>query len=390
MALLLVLLLPAAASAYSSWKHSSASACASCHDNASDFGDVDNLDCTEACHAGFNVPRPGATQTCWTCHAPGQDTTPLQQQTGCVGVCHTYSGGGQFTTDITPHGSTPHYASTIKNCRTCHTTLGAGASHHDFVNQVAPTAASCSSCHPQPPATPVDGAANGHGDLGTGVAAADCQHCHVGMGTTHPAAAQLVVPRLTAVATRTVGSPGDITVAGTLKRGTTGIANAQGWVQWKGPSDLDWDPTHQLPVITGATGAYTATVTAPAVGTVFRVVFEGIESGGVVVRPALSGVATTLTLRVAPATVRLGKKVTASGTIAPARTGANVTLTIQRRSATGRWVKITTKRAALLADGSFTTTYKPTRKGTWRMQGKALAAGDFAGDLSPWRTFRVR
>ncbi len=58
----------APASAFSQWQHDGAIGCASCHSQ----GTPTDATC-QNCHAGYQS-YPG--DTCWTCHYPGQDTTP--------------------------------------------------------------------------------------------------------------------------------------------------------------------------------------------------------------------------------------------------------------------------------------------------------------------------
>lgn len=384
--LLVLAVMAPSAFAFGAWNHGGASCGTGCHVGAGGTSDPGtNAEC-QACHTGFQL-RAGATQNCWSCHAPGQDTAPFKLQTGCTGVCHFQQPGTtNYNQDATPHGATPHYASTIKTCRSCHgvaTGIAApdGSPHHDTVNSTAPTASDCLTCHGAPV---VDQAPPAHGDLNTGVT--DCQHCHVGMATQHPTAVQLVNPRLTAVAARAAA---DVRISGTLKRGTTALVNFTGWVQWRGPSDTTWDAMRQLPVTTDTNGRYSQTIAAPVAGTAYRVIFEGGTSGAVTVMPSLARVSTNLTLKLSSTSIRLGKRVRASGTVTPVRTG-RVTVTVQRKNAAGRWVKVTSSARTLTAAGAYTWPYKPGRKGSYRMQARIAGNELFAADTSPWRTFRVR
>ena len=385
-ATLLVLAVAApAAFGVPAWVHGGASCGTGCHVTNAPPGPGTNAEC-QACHTGFQR-RSGAPQDCWSCHAPGQDTAPFKQQTGCVGVCHMYvPATNDYTNDQTPHPQPAHYASNVKTCRSCHgvaTGIKApdGSPHHDARNSVAPTAADCLVCHGAPV---VDAAPRAHPDLGTGVT--DCQHCHVGMAARHPTAVQLVTPKLTATAAR---SAANVIIRGTLKRGTVAVVNFTGWVQWRGPADTTWDEARQLPLTTNTSGAYTQLITAPLVGTAYRVIFEGGISGTVTLTPSMARVATNLTLKLSATTIRFGQRVRASGTVTPARTG-KVTVTVQRKNLAGRWVKLTASARTLSATGGYSWPYKPPRKGVYRMQAKIGGTALFAADASPWRTFRVR
>ena len=70
------------ASAYSQWAHDGATGC-SCHDQ----GTPTDATCT-ACHTGFKS-YPG--MNCWSCHAPGQDTSTLSSpSSACSQECHLW------------------------------------------------------------------------------------------------------------------------------------------------------------------------------------------------------------------------------------------------------------------------------------------------------------
>jgi hypothetical protein len=382
--LVVVAVLAPSAFAFGAWNHGGAG-CASCHPGGDTGVPGTNAAC-QACHTSYER-RAAATQDCWSCHAPGQDMTPSKQQTGCTGVCHTQTSGTSYTTDITPHGASPHYGSTLKNCATCHgRTVSAtdpdDSAHHDTADSTAPTSGTCLTCHGTPQ---VDGATAAHGDLGTGIAASDCAHCHVGTETTHPTALAMVKPTLVARAAR---SGADLVVSGTLKRGTTALMGFTGWVQYKGPADTSWDASRVFPVQISATGTYTQTVAAPPAGTAFRVLFEGGTSGATTIRPVLARVATKLTFTVSPTSFTLGKRVKASGTVTPKRSG-KVVLTVQRKVST-KWVKVTSSSRTLTATAAYSWLYKPGRKGTYRMQAKIAGTADFPAATSVWKTFRVK
>ncbi|HJW74312.1 MAG TPA: hypothetical protein VJ787_01400 [Thermoleophilia bacterium] len=388
--------------AFGSWAHGNgtvnAQCFAGCHTGPSGISaGGTNAEC-QSCHTGFQEPNPAANQDCWSCHQPGQSMTPSQQQSGCTGVCHMQvPGTSSYTNDQTPHGVTPHYASAVKNCTICHGvavswTAPDASPHHDDVAQTAPTSASCTTCHGTPP---IDGAASAHGNLQTGVDPTDCQHCHVGMGTAHPAASGLVKPTVVAAAA-TSGS--NVIVSGTVKSGSTGLANFTGWVQWKGPADTDWDAGRQMAVTTGTSGAFTATITAPVAGTIYRVLFEGAMVGQTTYRPVLAAAvfpvkeAITLKLngKTTIVTILFRKSVKATGVITPKLTSAQVVkLTVKKRRANGTWALVKTLSTAKVT-GAYSKTYTPTSRGTFRMQAVLAATATHTKAVSPLRTFKVK
>ena len=143
--------------AYTDFMHSGTS-CDSCHlDGISQPGT--NAACI-TCHGGKVSP---SGFDCWTCHKPG--VAPGSDQAACTGVCHTYSGGGQYTADITPHAD-PHLGSDLEPCQTCHTITGSFP-HHDAQSLTSP---GCTTCH--------DGVTASAQTSHDGV---DCTSCHTGM-----------------------------------------------------------------------------------------------------------------------------------------------------------------------------------------------------------------
>lgn len=396
MVILLALLAPTTAFGRASWSHDGASCGVGCHLTNPPPGPGTNAEC-QACHSGFQR-RAGAPQDCWTCHQPGASMTALQQQAGCVGVCHFYdAGAGTYTSDATPHGTAPHYASTLKTCTTCHgvavsATNPDGSPHHDAVDFTAPTSASCLTCHDA--ASPVDGAPAYHGDLHTGVTPTDCAHCHAGMTPDHPTAAALVNPTVSAT---WMMSGTDVVVSGTLKAGATALPDFVGWVQWKGPLDTEWDAARSMAVTTTATGTFTATVTAPATGTVYRVIFEGAQAGGTAYAPSLgtatqATVKTTITIKLTGlkgGVLKLGRRVTVKGVVTPVRTG-KVTITFQRKAG-GKWVKVkAVGRTINATSGAYSYTYKPGKRGSWRVNAKVPKTAEATAAKTAWKTFRVK
>ncbi|HET6475211.1 MAG TPA: hypothetical protein VFH93_03930 [Thermoleophilia bacterium] len=142
-AVMLALVLSAPpASALPAWQHDGAIGC-SCHDS----GTPTDATCV-TCHPGF-VSYPD--ETCWSCHYPGQDTTPYwttsptptptetptatptetptatptptptPTSAPCSQECHLYSSVDKAYTIPFTHGANPHLGST-PDCTACHPT----------------------------------------------------------------------------------------------------------------------------------------------------------------------------------------------------------------------------------------------------------------------------
>lgn len=184
-AALLLAIAAVPAQAFVTWAHDgippsyAPETCAWCH-GESGVAPATNESCTQLCHRGFKV-TPGATvdgrfpETCWSCHAPGADTSGLSSpSSACSQACHLYtpiykSYDVPYSHGVEPHlGSEPPYGV----CLDCHATSVSwndpGASpHHDGVAYRAP---SCVRCH--------NGVIAGAQQTHDGV---DCEACHEGM-----------------------------------------------------------------------------------------------------------------------------------------------------------------------------------------------------------------
>jgi len=103
--------------------------------------------------------------------------------------------------------------------------------------------------------------------------------------------------------------------------------------------------------------------------------------------------ATTVTLKVAPTSIMLKKTVTAAGVVTPVSlVGKPVALAAQMRSGT-KWIKAKTVAVQVSAVGTtaaYSWTYKPLKKGTYRMQAAIKATTDYAASISKWVTFKVK
>lgn len=180
-AFVVLVLTAAPARAFGPWAHDgippefSPESCAWCHTEA-----PMTESCNQLCHSAFAV-TPGAQvagrfdQTCWSCHQPGEDTSPLASpSSACSQDCHLYSPVLKRYDEPYTHGTDPHLgaAPPYGECLDCHETSvnwnDPGASpHHDGVDSSGP---SCTRCH--------NGIIAGAQDTHDGVA---CESCHDGM-----------------------------------------------------------------------------------------------------------------------------------------------------------------------------------------------------------------
>jgi hypothetical protein len=86
---------------------------------------------------------------------------------------------------------------------------------------------------------------------------------------------------------------------------------------------------------------------------------------------------------------KFGKSITCKGTVKPARAG-KATMTFQRKVGV-KWVKVTAKTATINAtSGAYKSTYKPSKKGSWRVQVSVAKTTAYAAAATSWKTFKVK
>jgi hypothetical protein len=84
-----------------------------------------------------------------------------------------------------------------------------------------------------------------------------------------------------------------------------------------------------------------------------------------------------------------GKTLTATGSVTPANLGGAVILTVQRE-VNGKWLAVTSAARTLTASGTYSWTYKPARKGTYRIKTTIAATAAHAAATTMWTVFTVR
>jgi len=132
------------ASAFTQWQHDGAVGCQSCHSQ----GSPTDASCT-GCHPGF-ASYPD--MTCWSCHAPGQDTSTLSaSSSACSQECHLWNSVQKAYITPSTHGADPHLGSTSE-CLSCHPTsvsvFDPGSSPHH--SGQATGFNDCGACHASP------------------------------------------------------------------------------------------------------------------------------------------------------------------------------------------------------------------------------------------------
>jgi hypothetical protein len=165
------------ASAFSQWQHDGAIGCESCHSPSTPT----DASCT-GCHPGF-VSYPD--MTCWSCHAPGQDTSTLSTpSSACSQECHLWNSVQKQYIDPSTHGTNPHLGSTPE-CLDCHQTsvsvFDPGSSPHH--SGQATGFSDCGACHssPQKHAGKVScTSCHTMRHAGKKVATSRCAQCHKG------------------------------------------------------------------------------------------------------------------------------------------------------------------------------------------------------------------
>jgi hypothetical protein len=102
-------------------------------------------------------------------------------------------------------------------------------------------------------------------------------------------------------------------------------------------------------------------------------------------------VATKLTIKVAPTAIKLHKTVKTTGVATPAATlkGKKVALRIDFKKGT-KWVKVTTKSVTVTTTGGYSLTYKPGKKGTFRVTASIAKAATYKAYTTKALTFKVK
>ena len=100
--------------------------------------------------------------------------------------------------------------------------------------------------------------------------------------------------------------------------------------------------------------------------------------------------ATTITLKITPASIKFRKSVKATGAVTPilALVGIKVGLKAEMKSG-AKWIKAKTGTATASAAGLYTWTYKPTKKGSYRVTATILPSAAYLGSKAT-KPFKVK
>jgi hypothetical protein len=187
-------------------------------------------------------------------------------------------------------------------------------------------------------------------------------------------------PGLVPAPTLTIVTPASSAVGSTVTLNGSGLSGAS-TVSFNGQAasfNVLSDTQITAVVPAGATSG-AITVTTPG-GTA-----TSPASFTVVVKPAvtlkLGGLSNT--------TLRLGRWFTAAGTLRPASlSGSKVLLTVQQEK-NGKWLAVTSVARTTIA-GIYNWTYRPARRGTYRMKTTIAATATQSAATTMWATFIVK
>jgi hypothetical protein len=88
--------------------------------------------------------------------------------------------------------------------------------------------------------------------------------------------------------------------------------------------------------------------------------------------------------------LKLGKRVTAKGTVTPASlAGGKVSLTVQHKLR-GKWRKVKSVARTISASGTYSCKYKPSKKGGDRVKVTIAKTAANTAATTKWRTFKVK
>ncbi|MBN2205684.1 MAG: hypothetical protein JW767_11760, partial [Thermoleophilia bacterium] len=218
---------------------------------------------------------------------------------------------------------------------------------------------------------------------------------HVGYDVAHPDPAAIASRAFSLLTTATTVRWGDpLGLSGWLLYGQSPFPGAAITLQAKpvtAPVAAHVDTAY-----TGEAGDYAFDPFVPTSITTYRTLTPGLSLDGVVVKPSLAAVVVNvrprLSMSLSRTSLLLGAKITVKGRLTPARPGGYVKLKFQRK-VDGVWRTVTTKSRAVVSSVDYSTysyTYKPLRRGTWRVRASVAATTTLVGFATPYKYFAVR
>jgi hypothetical protein len=101
-------------------------------------------------------------------------------------------------------------------------------------------------------------------------------------------------------------------------------------------------------------------------------------------------VATTVSLKVAPKSIKLKKSVKATGAVTPIADLAGKKVALKAEMKKGaKWVKAKTGSVVVSATGTYSWTYKPAKKGSYRVTASVAKTAAYNASKSKVMTFKV-
>jgi len=101
-------------------------------------------------------------------------------------------------------------------------------------------------------------------------------------------------------------------------------------------------------------------------------------------------ITTAVSLKVAPTSIRLKKTVKATGAVTPAADLVGIKVVLKAEMKVGSaWKAAKTTTSVVSATGTYSWTYKPAKKGSYRMTASIVATTEHQGSKSPTKLFKV-
>ena len=99
-----------------------------------------------------------------------------------------------------------------------------------------------------------------------------------------------------------------------------------------------------------------------------------------------------LTIKLSATSIKVNKTIKTAGLVKKPVVSTNYTVKVlvQRKNSAGKWVKVTTKTSLPTAASTWGTSYKATKKGSYRLQASTPVATGVAAGKTAWKSFKVK
>jgi hypothetical protein len=106
--------------------------------------------------------------------------------------------------------------------------------------------------------------------------------------------------------------------------------------------------------------------------------------------PVPTPITTAVSLKVAPASIKFKKTVKATGGVTPVADLSGIKVVLKAEIKIGKaWKAAKTTKATVSATGTYSWTYAPAKKGSYRMTATIIGTTEYKGSKSPTRLFKV-